>query len=585
MNRKNPPLHLLGLFSLTTLTAGSVQAKSPSSISLAPLGSVAAGSFLTSAAEIVAYDAGSKRLLVVNAQAAQIDVVDIADPAAPVLRDDLSIDVTLYGAVANSVAVRDGLIAVAVESAVKTDPGKVVFFGPDLQFISAVEVGAQPDMIIFTPDGRNVLTANEGEPSPDYSQDPEGSVSVISISRGATRATVRTAGFTAFNGLSRAALFDGSGSGPKPAVRVFGPDNTVAQNIEPEYITISQDSKTAWVTLQENNALAVIDISTAKVTSVNGLGLKDHNLALNGFGSSNALDASDRDGTPVANAGGINIKNWPVKGLFLPDAIASFKAGRETYLVLANEGDSRDWTGYSEETRVGSMALDPAVFPPALAVELKKTSNLGRLKATKAQGDTAGNNIYKEIYTFGGRSFSIRSATGALLWDSGDQFEKITAALHQPVAPVLPTDPPQFLFNSNHEANKFDDRSDDKGPEPEGVAVGKAYGRTFAFIGLERVGGVMVYDVTNPVSPRFVQYVNNRDFSQPVDSEAAGDLGPEGLLFISEEDSPTDQPLLVIGNEVSGTTTIYGISKLKSKEDDEDDDSEGEPKGTERVKD
>ena len=150
---------------------------------------------------------------------------------------------------------------------------------------------------------------------------------------------------------------------------------------------------------------------------------------------------------------------------------------------------------------------------------------------------------------------------------------------------MLPTDPPQFLFNSNHEANKFDDRSDDKGPEPEGVAVGKAYGRTFAFIGLERVGGVMVYDVTNPASPRFVQYVNNRDFSQPVDSEAAGDLGPEGLLFISEEDSPTDQPLLVIGNEVSGTTTIYGISKLKSKEDDEDDDSEGEPKGTERVKD
>ena len=567
MNRINPPLHLLGLFSLTTLTAGSLQAKSPSSISLAPLGSVAAGSFLTSAAEIVAYDAGSKRLLVVNAQAAQIDVVDITNPAAPVLRDELSIDVTPYGAVANSVAVRNGLIAVAVEAAVKTAPGKVVFFGQDLQFLSAVEVGALPDMISFTPDGQYVLTANEGEPSTDYAQDPEGSISIIDISLGAAQATVRTAGFTAFNGLSRAALFDGSGSGPKPAVRVFGPDSTVAQNIEPEYITISQDSKTAWVTLQENNALAIVDISTATVTSVNGLGVKDHSLAINGFGSSNALDASDEDGTPVAKDGGINIKNWPVKGLFLPDAIASFKIGRETYLVLANEGDSRDWTGYSEETRVGSMALDPTVFLPAVATELKKKSKLGRLKATIAQGgtvDTAGKITYKEIYTFGSRSFSIRSTSGALLWDSGDQFEQITAALHQPVAPIYESDLPQFLFNSNHDKNKFDDRSDDKGPEPEGVAVGKAFGRTFAFIGLERVGGVMVYDVTTPAAPSFVQYVNNRDFSQPVNSAAAGDLGPEGLLFISGEDSPNQQPLLVIGNEVSGTTTIYGITQVKS---------------------
>ena len=566
MNRINPPLHLLGLFSLTTLTAGSLQAKSPSSISLAPLGSVAAGSFLTSAAEIVAYDAGSKRLLVVNAQAAQIDVVDIADPAAPVLRDDLSIDVTPYGAVANSVAVRDGLIAVAVEGTLKTDPGKVVFFGQDLQFIASVEVGALPDMICFTPDGRHVLTANEGEPDTEYAVDPEGSISIIDISQGAAQATTRTAGFTAFNGRSRAELFDGSGPGPKPAVRVFGPESTVAQNIEPEYITISQDSKTAWVTLQENNALAIVDISTATVTSVNGLGVKDHSLTMNGFGSSNKMDTSDRDGIPVANAGRINITNWPVKGFYLPDAIASFKIGKETYLVTANEGDSRDWSGYSEETRVGSMALDPTAFPPAVATELKKPSNLGRLKATKAQGDTAGNNIYKEIYTFGGRSFSIRSTSGALLWDSGDQFEQITAGLHQPVAPLLPTDPPQFLFNSNHEVNKFDDRSDDKGPEPEGVAVGKVFGRTFAFIGLERVGGVMVYDVTTPAAPQFVQYVNNRDFSQPVNSAAAGDLGPEGLLFINEEDSPTHQPLLIIGNEVSGTTTIYGISQVKSDE-------------------
>jgi hypothetical protein len=197
------------------------------------------------------------------------------------------------------------------------------------------------------------------------------------------------------------------------------------------------------------------------------------------------------------------------------------------------------------------MALDPAVFPPAVATELKKTSNLGRLKATKAQGDTAGNNVYKELYTFGARSFSIRSATGALLWDSGDQFEQITAAQN-----------PAF-FNSNHEINKFDDRSDDKGPEAEGVAVGKAFGRTYAFVGLERIGGVMVYDVTTPTAPTFVQYANNRDFTKLTNTPAAGDLGPEGLLFISEENSPNGKPLLVVSNEVSGTTTIFEISKVK----------------------
>ena len=545
--KPNILLGTIGAFVLAGASPLTASAKSPHSISIAPIGSVAAGSFLTSAAEIAAHDPGTQRLFVVNAQAAQIDVIDIANPAAPVLRDDLSIDVTPYGAVANSVAVHNGLIAVAVEAADKTQPGKVVFFNTSLQFISAVEVGAQPDMLTFTPDGLCVLTANEAEPSDDYTVDPEGSVSIIDRSAGAVAATVRTAGFSAFNGLSREALFNGSGAGPKPAVRVFGPEGTVAQNIEPEYITISQDSKTAWVALQENNAVAIIDIASATVTSINGLGVKDHSLASNGFGSSNALDASVRDGIPVANAGRINIRNWPVKGFFLPDGIASFKIGNQTYLVLANEGDSRDWAGYSEETRIGSMALDPAVFPP----DLKKTSNLGRLKATKAQGDTAGNNIYKEIYTFGARSFSIRSTTGALLWDSGDQFEQITAAQN-----------PAF-FNSNHEINKFDDRSDDKGPEPEGVAVGKAFGRTYAFIGLERIGGVMVYDVTTPTAPEFVQYVNNRDFTQPTNTAAAGDLGPEGVLFIAAENSPNGKPLVVTANEVSGTTTIFEISKVK----------------------
>lgn len=538
--------HLSTLAALAVLCVGatpSLSGKSNSSIELTVLSSVAAITPGVSAAEIVAHDPGTQRIFVVNAAAAKIDVFDISDPADPQVVRQLVVDVddegafADSGAVANSVAVKDGIIAVAVEANPKTEPGKVVFFDNSLSFLSQVEVGAQPDMVTFTHNGRYVLTANEGEPSEDYAVDPEGSVSIIDLSRGAAQATVRTAGFGAFNELSREELF-GTGAGPKPAIRIFGPDATVAQNLEPEFITVSHDSATAWVTLQENNALAIIDIASGTVTAIKGLGVKDHSLA------SNALDASDKDSE-------INIRNWPVKGFYLPDAIASFKVGNETYLVLANEGDARDWDGYSEETRIGSMALDPTVFPTAVATELKKPSNLGRLRATTAQGDTDGNKIFKEIYTFGARSFSIRSATGALLWDSGNQFEKITAEQN-----------PAF-FNSNHEINKFDDRSDDKGPEPEGVTLGKAFGRDYAFIALERIGGVMVYDVSNPTAPEFVQYINNRDFTKSVTSVESGDLGPEGLIFISEENSPNGKPLLVVANEISGTTTIFEIAKKK----------------------
>ena len=539
---KHRNLNRIGFVSLVATLALPAMAKSPHSISIAPVGSIAAGSFLTSAAEIAAHDPASQRIFVVNAQAARIDVVSIANPAAPVLVG--VIEVTGYGAIANSVAVRDGIIAVAVEAAVKSAPGKVVFFDSALQFVSQVTVGAQPDMLTFSPDGSCLLVANEGEPEADYLADPEGSVSIIRLAGGVAALTddsVLTAGFGAFNGMSREALFNGSGpeNSAKPAIRVFGPDSTVAANLEPEYITVSQDSKTAWVTLQEANALAIIDIPSATVTRLVGLGTKDHGA------EGNALDASDRDGIPVANAGRINIRNWPVRGFYLPDAIASYQVNGETFLVLANEGDSRDWAGYSEETRIGSMALDPAVFPPAVATELKKSAQLGRLKASTAQGDTAGNKVFKQLYTFGARSFSIRNSAGNLVWDSGDFIEKKTAELNP------------LFFNSNHEVNKFDDRSDDKGPEPESVAVGKAFGRSYAFVGLERVGGVMVFDVTEPTAPEFVQYQNNRDFTQPPATVGAGDLGPEGVLFIAEEHSPNGKPLLVVANEVSGTTTVF----------------------------
>jgi hypothetical protein len=496
----------------------------PPTIELSVLSSIFVGDEpRVGAAEIVAYDAKSKRLYIVNALQASVDVVDLSNPAEPAAITTL--DVTPYGAVANSVAVRRGLIAVAVEAAVKTDPGKVVFFDSELNLLREFTVGALPDMVTFTPDGRYLLSANEGEPSDDYSVDPEGSISIIDLSRGLEKATVATADFSEFT-LENI----------DPAIRIFGPNASVQQDLEPEYIAVSSDSRTAWVSLQENNAFAVVDIRKAKVKKLLPLGWKDHSKPGNG------LDASDRDDA-------INIQTWPVRGLYMPDAIASYRVGGKQFIISANEGDARDYDTFSEEARIGSssVVLDPEVFPNA--AELKDNAKLGRLKITTASGDTDGDGQFEELYTYGARSFSIWTGNGRLVWDSGDQFEQITAQAF-----------PEF-FNASNDGNEFDNRSDDKGPEPEGVAVGRAYGRQYAFIGLERIGGVMVYDVSRPASPKFVQYINNRDFTQDVGTIASGDQGPEGLLFIGQKDSPNGKPLLVVANEVSGSTTIYEINR------------------------
>lgn len=520
---------ILALAAATTLAA---QAQ----ITLQHLSTFHHGGFAVGAAEIAAHDPVTQRVFVVNALARTVDVLDISNPAAPAKVQ--TIDATQFGGAANSVAVKNCIVAVAIEATVKQDPGSVVFFdSATLAFLNKVETGALPDMLTFTPDGRFVLVANEGEPSDDYTADPEGSITIIDLKQPPAqlkKSDVRTADFRKFNDLDRAKLF------AQEKIRIFGPNATVAQDLEPEYIAVSNDSKTAFVTLQEANAIAVIDIRSARVSAIRGLGIKNHALANNGFGSSNALDASDRD-----NA--INIANWPVRGFYMPDGVAAFRSGGHDYLVLANEGDARAYTAFNEEGRAGAAnyPLDPTAFPDAAT--LRANGAIGRLRTTLAHGDTDGDGDYDEIYTFGARSFSVRALNGQLLWDSGDQFERITAERN-----------PAF-FNSNHEANRFDDRSDDKGPEPEGLAVGTAFGKTYAFIGLERVSGVMIYDLTNPAAPAFVDYINRRDFTKNTIAPEAGDLGPEGLHFISAEESPNSQPLLVVSNEVSGTTSFFAV--------------------------
>ncbi len=526
------------------------------------LGSYSSGTFDESAAEIVAHDPANQRLFVINSNDSTVDVLDINDPSLPVKLG--TIDATAEGGPANSVAVYGNTVAVAIEADPKTDPGKVVFYNStDLGKIGEVVVGALPDMVTFTRDGQKVLVANEGEPNDDYTVDPEGSVSIIDLSSGVASATVTTAGFGGFD--------DDQAELEAAGLRVFGPGATLAEDLEPEYIAVSIDNTKAWVALQENNAVAELDIAAGEITAIVPLGFKDHSII------GNELDASNRDS-------GINIRNWPVKGMYMPDAITSYGYNGKTYYITANEGDSRDYDGFSEEFRIKDLVLDATAFPDAAT--LKEDENLGRLNVTSTLGAGAScdpsdpanvtldadneydksyvedNCVYEELYSYGARSFSIWSADGTRVFDSGSEFERITASL-------IPDN-----FNGQNDENSFDNRSDDKGPEPEAVTVGEINGQTFAFIGLERVGGIMVYNVTNPQNPEFVQYLNNRDFSFDSDADEdgfeaeviagrAGDLGPEGLAFIAAGDSPNSKPMLAVGNEVSGTTTLYGIDVIE----------------------
>ncbi|MEL7060726.1 MAG: choice-of-anchor I family protein [Acidobacteriota bacterium] len=504
-----------------------IAAEAQRGVELRLIGRFETGIFDDSGAEIPAFDPSTSRLFFTNAADNVVHVLDITDPQNSTLL--ATIELAALGGGVNSVAVANGVLAVAIEADPAQAPGTVAFYDTQtLELLSSVAVGALPDMVTFTPDGTKVLTANEGEPV-DYcmaglDQDPVGSISIIDISGGAaavTAANVMTAGFGAFDGAA------------PEGVRIFGPNATVSQDLEPEYIAVSPDSATAWVTLQENNAVAIVDIATGMVTDIVPLGVKDHHALRTGF------DASNRDDT-------IRIRPWPTVGMYQPDAITAYERGGNVYYVTANEGDARDYDCFSEEERVNDLTLDPAVFPAADV--LQRDENLGRLTVTTVNGDMGADGDFEEIWQFGARSFSIWNSAGERIYDSGNEFELITAG-------AFPDE-----FNSNNDENdSADARSDDKGPEPEGVVVGSFRGRDYAFIGLERVGGVMVYDVSEPQGSFFVDYISSRDFEGDAEMGEAGDLGPEGLVYIPIEDSPIPRALLVVTYEVSGSVAFYSL--------------------------
>ncbi|WP_434965095.1 choice-of-anchor I family protein [Brevibacterium casei] len=527
-------------------------------VALGYLGAYETGQFDESAAEITAVHGNT--VFTVNAQAASVDIIDASDPKNPAKVGEITGSGT-----ANSIAIReDGLGVIALENEDKTKPGSLMFFDArttSATVLGTVGVGSLPDMVTITPDGAQALVANEGEPANDFSTDPEGSVGIVDLPAevaAPTEADVRTADFREFEEGGSKTLPEG--------VRVFGPnpegDLPVSRNLEPEYITVAGGK--AYATLQEANAIAVVDIAAGEVERIMPLGFKDYGTAGNG------LDPSDRD---PKDAPTVNIATYPgLKGAYMPDTVSTFSAGGTDYLVTANEGDSREWGDFVDAARVedlGTDGLAPVCTTSPLADKLGD-DQLGRLNVITDLGLSEDGSCYEELYAFGGRSFSIWTTDGKLVADSGDEFEQMTAKAI-----------PQF-FNSNHTESNFEGRSDDKGPEPEALTIGQVGETTYAFVGFERIGGIAVYDLSDPQSPEFATYFNNRDFSVSVEDEIdgaadpagllskAGDLGPEGITFLSAGESPTGEAALVIGNEVSGTTSLYSVADLTAGGGDSD---------------
>ena len=468
-------------------------------------------------AEIVAYNSDNDSFYLVNGREKKVDIVKMTNDEELELyrRIDVSgmVEGFTFGDV-TSVAVNTekDMVAIAVQAENYDENGKIVLLDYEGGFIKAIDAGVQPDMVTFA--GDKVLSADEGEPRMGYESgtDPKGSVTIGDIESGESQ----TVTFDQWDD-DRDALTD------KNVIIKKGLNPST--DFEPEYIAVSADGSKAYVALQEANAIATLDIESASFERIDSLGFKNHLI------DGNELDANKEDKE-------IDIKWEKLSGVYMPDGIAVAEQGGETYILTANEGDATEWEEYANITT--------AVVDKADGAEIEV------LDKTKVDGLPESENEY----SLGGRSFSIyRVDEDGLtqVFDSGADFEKLTAQLY-----------PEN-FNASNKNNKLDSRSDAKGPEPESVIVGQAGDKTYAFVGLERIGGVMMYDITDIENPEFYDYVNSRDFTVDFPDEgtdrAQGDVSVEGMCFVPAEDSVNGYPMVLAANEVSGTVAAYKVNE------------------------
>ena len=505
--------------------------------------------------EIVAYNQATEWAYAINGQSGKLAAIPLAGLTAGAHVEALTgteIDVKAlveaedstfqYGDMTSVAISPDSTtLAAALQAQGSNDAGRVALFTCEedgtLTLEALVETGAQPDMVTFAGDGV-VLTADEGEPREGYGEniaDPKGSVTVVDVE--AQESTV--VDFSAFDSQRDQLAEDGI---------VLKKGSAPSVDLEPEYIAVSGGK--AYVTLQENNAIAVLDIESQAFEGVYSAGFEDH--------STTAIDLDKKDDAYDPQT------YESLLGIRMPDGIAAFTVEGATYLVTANEGDAREWGDEDQGTFYLSEDErdfgEEGVTSPTGAITAENSGLEGKVVFFKTE-DFDGLDPEKD-YVFGGRSFTVFQATENGLeevFTSGDDFEALTAQYV-----------PEY-FNASNDNAVLDDRSGKKGPEAESVTVGTVDGKTYAFVALERTGGVMAYDVTDPEAITFVNYVNTRDFGTTVEGSeeyedgeldkwvTGGDVAPEGLLFLDAASSPNGEPMLLAACEVSGTVAVYQL--------------------------
>ena len=560
----SPDSELIDSFSVTknadggAKTAGAENGKTSASLNLTQEGRYDAGMSNADGGvmEIVDYNTATGWAYAVNGQTGNLTAIPmkaLASGETVDLLDGNDIDVKsmieaecegfTYGDMTSVAVSADGTkLAAAIQAEGYADSGRVALFTCNedgtLTFEKAYETGAQPDMVTFTPDDSRVLTANEGEPRKGYegdATDPAGTVTVISLADG----KAVNVGFEAYDSAeARQALTD--------AGIVLKKGSVPSADLEPEYIAAG--NSTAYVTLQEANAIAAIDLNSLKVTGIYSAGYEDYSTV--------AVDIDKKDEA-------YNPKTYEsLRGIRMPDSIALYSVDGTDYVVTANEGDSREWGDYLNEDE---RDFKDGQTSPTGKITAENSGLTGKVVFFDSS-DYDGLDANLD-YLFGGRSFTVYEADGNGLtevFDSGSDFEAKTAI-------YVPEN-----FNCSNDDKSIDDRSGKKGPESESVTLGTVGEKTYAFVGLERVGGVMVYDITDPAHISFANYINSRDYSEDI----AGDNSPEGLCFIPAGESWDGNAYLVAACEVSGTVAVYGASANTAYDPGTENPDDGQKPGT-----
>lgn len=412
-------------------------------------------------------------------------------------------------------------LAISVALNPITEKGYVVITDLEGEYIAHYKVGALPDNLAITPDSKKIIVANEGEPGEKLSVDPEGSVSIIDLTEGLKKGIVTDVKIDEL--LIKGELKDSLNE----YIKASPHKPTYSQALEPEYVTIDEMGKFAYITFQEDSAIGKLDIENKKFLWIESMGTKDHSKEENSF---------------VIGKNSSKFVTANVLGMYQPDGIKVINQNGETYLITANEGDARD---YGKEYFVEDNYSIGKLLELGKKINVPVTEDMKNLKVSNFRGLNE-KGEYDKLYSFGGRSFSIFKVETdgiKLIFDSGNQLEKITQK-------YLPE-----YFNSSNTNVKPYSRNNSKGPEPEDVEIGVIDGKTYVFIGLERIGGIVTYDITNIENPEFAGYFSGRDYSEDI----KGDVGIEGLKFVSAEKSPLGKPLLITSNEISNSIGIYEI--------------------------